>query len=174
MCVQIKCFHEIITIGYNVYHSYDLPWFRTLSWWVRGLLPSPGLCAAVTLHPIADRQQGDHLAASKPETLGLLCVDQCHVLAALVKEKLPQTLIDRYLERARIDKVCPVVNEVQRFESHDLCKGQHWQASPLRDGRDCLSGMGLFRWLWNRAERWDIRAGERAGAALSGGTEWVI
>lgn len=32
MCVQIKCFHEIITIGYNVYHSYDLPWFRTLSW----------------------------------------------------------------------------------------------------------------------------------------------
>ncbi|MFN2753236.1 phosphatidate cytidylyltransferase, partial [Escherichia coli] len=29
MCVQIKCFHEIITIGYNVYHSYDLPWFRT-------------------------------------------------------------------------------------------------------------------------------------------------
>ncbi|CAO2578663.1 Phosphatidate cytidylyltransferase 2 [Lemmus lemmus] len=33
MCVQIKCFHEIITIGYNVYHSYDLPWFRTLSWY---------------------------------------------------------------------------------------------------------------------------------------------
>uniref|UniRef100_A0A3B5M5W5 phosphatidate cytidylyltransferase n=1 Tax=Xiphophorus couchianus TaxID=32473 RepID=A0A3B5M5W5_9TELE len=32
LCVQIKCFHEIITIGYNVYHSYDLPWFRTLSW----------------------------------------------------------------------------------------------------------------------------------------------
>ncbi|KAL7981245.1 hypothetical protein Chor_002141 [Crotalus horridus] len=32
MCVQIKCFHEIITIGYNVYHSYELPWFRTLSW----------------------------------------------------------------------------------------------------------------------------------------------
>ncbi|KAJ7397698.1 hypothetical protein BTVI_132842 [Pitangus sulphuratus] len=34
MCVQIKCFHEIITIGYNVYHSYDLPWFRTLSWFI--------------------------------------------------------------------------------------------------------------------------------------------
>ncbi|XP_075420086.1 phosphatidate cytidylyltransferase 2 [Tenrec ecaudatus] len=33
MCVQIKCFQEIITIGYNVYHSYDLPWFRTLSWY---------------------------------------------------------------------------------------------------------------------------------------------
>ncbi|XP_008588900.1 PREDICTED: phosphatidate cytidylyltransferase 2 [Galeopterus variegatus] len=33
LCVQIKCFHEIITIGYNVYHSYDLPWFRTLSWY---------------------------------------------------------------------------------------------------------------------------------------------
>ncbi|CAN0434243.1 phosphatidate cytidylyltransferase 2 [Lampetra fluviatilis] len=31
--VQIKCFHEIITIGYNVYHSYELPWFRTLSWY---------------------------------------------------------------------------------------------------------------------------------------------
>ncbi|KAK2911849.1 hypothetical protein Q8A67_003982 [Cirrhinus molitorella] len=33
MSVQIKCFHEIITIGYRVYHSYDLPWFRTLSWY---------------------------------------------------------------------------------------------------------------------------------------------
>ncbi|MEQ2278102.1 Phosphatidate cytidylyltransferase 2 [Xenotaenia resolanae] len=33
MCVQIKCFHEIITIGYRVYHSYELPWFRTLSWY---------------------------------------------------------------------------------------------------------------------------------------------
>ncbi|KAK9974531.1 hypothetical protein ABG768_022620 [Culter alburnus] len=33
MGVQIKCFHEIITIGYRVYHSYDLPWFRTLSWY---------------------------------------------------------------------------------------------------------------------------------------------
>uniref|UniRef100_UPI00358EB35B phosphatidate cytidylyltransferase 2-like n=1 Tax=Myxine glutinosa TaxID=7769 RepID=UPI00358EB35B len=31
--VQIKCFQEIIMIGYNVYHSYDLPWFRTLSWY---------------------------------------------------------------------------------------------------------------------------------------------
>ncbi|XP_071338148.1 phosphatidate cytidylyltransferase 2 [Trachinotus anak] len=33
LCVQIKCFQEIITIGYSVYHSYDLPWFRTLSWY---------------------------------------------------------------------------------------------------------------------------------------------
>ncbi|KAL2092409.1 hypothetical protein ACEWY4_012207 [Coilia grayii] len=33
MSVQIKCFHEIITIGYRVYHSYELPWFRTLSWY---------------------------------------------------------------------------------------------------------------------------------------------
>lgn len=32
MTIQIKCFEEIITIGYRVYHSYDLPWFRTLSW----------------------------------------------------------------------------------------------------------------------------------------------
>ncbi|KAM4854789.1 phosphatidate cytidylyltransferase 1 isoform 1-T1 [Thomomys bottae] len=31
--IQVKCFHEIITIGYRVYHSYDLPWFRTLSWY---------------------------------------------------------------------------------------------------------------------------------------------
>ncbi|KAG7481372.1 hypothetical protein MATL_G00065960 [Megalops atlanticus] len=33
MTIQIKCFQEIITIGYRVYHSYDLPWFRTLSWY---------------------------------------------------------------------------------------------------------------------------------------------
>ncbi|KAJ3583139.1 hypothetical protein NHX12_034436 [Muraenolepis orangiensis] len=33
MTVQIKCFQEIITIGYRVYHSYELPWFRTLSWY---------------------------------------------------------------------------------------------------------------------------------------------
>uniref|UniRef100_H2Z714 Phosphatidate cytidylyltransferase n=1 Tax=Ciona savignyi TaxID=51511 RepID=H2Z714_CIOSA len=30
---QVKCFHEIITIGHQVYKSYDLPWFRTLSWY---------------------------------------------------------------------------------------------------------------------------------------------
>lgn len=35
--IQVKCFHEIITIGYRVYRSYDLPWFRTLSWtWAPG------------------------------------------------------------------------------------------------------------------------------------------
>lgn len=33
MAIQIKCFHEIITIGYTVYKSFDLPWFRTLSWY---------------------------------------------------------------------------------------------------------------------------------------------
>ncbi|OWF40078.1 phosphatidate cytidylyltransferase, photoreceptor-specific-like isoform X1 [Mizuhopecten yessoensis] len=31
--IQIKCFHEIITIGYVVYKSFDLPWFRSLSWY---------------------------------------------------------------------------------------------------------------------------------------------
>lgn len=31
--VQIKCFHEIITIGHQYYKSYELPWFRTLSWY---------------------------------------------------------------------------------------------------------------------------------------------
>uniref|UniRef100_A0A670KI13 Phosphatidate cytidylyltransferase n=1 Tax=Podarcis muralis TaxID=64176 RepID=A0A670KI13_PODMU len=33
MSIQVKCFHEIITIGYRVYRSYELPWFRTLSWY---------------------------------------------------------------------------------------------------------------------------------------------
>uniref|UniRef100_A0A8C5AUF3 Phosphatidate cytidylyltransferase n=1 Tax=Gadus morhua TaxID=8049 RepID=A0A8C5AUF3_GADMO len=33
LCVQIKCFQEIIHIGYSVYHSYHLPWFRSLSWY---------------------------------------------------------------------------------------------------------------------------------------------
>ncbi|XP_051759828.1 phosphatidate cytidylyltransferase 2-like [Ctenopharyngodon idella] len=27
----IKCFHQIITTGYRVYHCYHMPWFRTLS-----------------------------------------------------------------------------------------------------------------------------------------------
>lgn len=31
--IQFKCFHEIITIGYVVYKSHDLPWFRTISWY---------------------------------------------------------------------------------------------------------------------------------------------
>jgi phosphatidate cytidylyltransferase len=30
--IQIKCFHEIITIGHVVYKSHHLPWFRTISW----------------------------------------------------------------------------------------------------------------------------------------------
>jgi phosphatidate cytidylyltransferase len=29
----VKCFHEIITIGYVVYKSHHLPWFRTISWY---------------------------------------------------------------------------------------------------------------------------------------------
>lgn len=33
LLIQIKCFHEIITIGYIVYKSHELPWFRTLSWY---------------------------------------------------------------------------------------------------------------------------------------------
>ncbi|KAL8601481.1 hypothetical protein ACOMHN_000423 [Nucella lapillus] len=32
IALQIKCFHEIITIGYIVYRSLQLPWFRILSW----------------------------------------------------------------------------------------------------------------------------------------------
>ena len=31
--IQVKCFHEIITIGYVVYKSHHLPWFRTISWY---------------------------------------------------------------------------------------------------------------------------------------------
>ena len=31
--IQIKCFQEIINIGYFVYKSHNLPWFRTLSWY---------------------------------------------------------------------------------------------------------------------------------------------
>ncbi|CAF1067877.1 unnamed protein product, partial [Didymodactylos carnosus] len=33
LIVQIKCFQEIINIGYIVYKSHNLPWFRTLSWY---------------------------------------------------------------------------------------------------------------------------------------------
>ncbi|KAE8631166.1 hypothetical protein XENTR_v10001101 [Xenopus tropicalis] len=31
--IQVKCFQEIISIGHRVYRSYELPWFRTLSWY---------------------------------------------------------------------------------------------------------------------------------------------
>lgn len=31
--IQIKCYHELITIAYSVYRSYDLPWFRINSWY---------------------------------------------------------------------------------------------------------------------------------------------
>ncbi|XP_075929499.1 phosphatidate cytidylyltransferase 2-like isoform X2 [Petromyzon marinus] len=33
LVLQAKCFHEIIGIGYVVYNSYKLPWFRCLSWY---------------------------------------------------------------------------------------------------------------------------------------------
>ncbi|CAF1086382.1 unnamed protein product [Rotaria sp. Silwood1] len=33
LLIQIKCFQEIINIGYTVYKSHNLPWFRTLSWY---------------------------------------------------------------------------------------------------------------------------------------------
>ncbi|CAM4722935.1 unnamed protein product [Leuciscus chuanchicus] len=33
LSIQIKCFHQIIRIGYKVYHCYHMPWFRTLSWY---------------------------------------------------------------------------------------------------------------------------------------------
>lgn len=32
-CIQIKCFHEIISIGHKKYQSLSLPWFRSLSWY---------------------------------------------------------------------------------------------------------------------------------------------
>merc|ERR1719384_2981735 len=31
--VQVKCFSEIINIGYAVYKMDNLPWFRSLSWY---------------------------------------------------------------------------------------------------------------------------------------------
>jgi phosphatidate cytidylyltransferase len=33
LAIQVKCFHEIITIGYVVYKSHHLPGFRTISWY---------------------------------------------------------------------------------------------------------------------------------------------
>lgn len=32
-CIQIKCYHEIISIGHKKYEKYNLPWFRSLSWY---------------------------------------------------------------------------------------------------------------------------------------------
>lgn len=34
LVVQVKCFSEIINIGYAVYRVHNLPWFRSLSWYV--------------------------------------------------------------------------------------------------------------------------------------------
>ncbi|XP_055333264.1 phosphatidate cytidylyltransferase, photoreceptor-specific-like [Paramacrobiotus metropolitanus] len=31
--IQIRCFQEIINIGYCIYKTHDLPWFRSLSWY---------------------------------------------------------------------------------------------------------------------------------------------
>lgn len=31
--MQVKCFEEIISIGYQVYRIHGLPWFRSLSWY---------------------------------------------------------------------------------------------------------------------------------------------
>ena len=33
MAIQMKCFSEVINIGYIVYRSQNLPWFRSLSWY---------------------------------------------------------------------------------------------------------------------------------------------
>ncbi|XP_059472735.1 phosphatidate cytidylyltransferase, photoreceptor-specific [Neocloeon triangulifer] len=33
LVVQVKCFAEIINIGYSVYRIHGLPWFRSLSWY---------------------------------------------------------------------------------------------------------------------------------------------
>lgn len=33
LLVQVKCFEEIINIGYSVYRIHGLPWFRSLSWY---------------------------------------------------------------------------------------------------------------------------------------------
>ncbi|KAI7688432.1 Phosphatidate cytidylyltransferase [Sarcoptes scabiei] len=32
--IQVKCFQEIISIGYSVYRVHGLPWFRSLSWYM--------------------------------------------------------------------------------------------------------------------------------------------
>lgn len=33
LVIQVKCFEEIINIGYTVYRIHGLPWFRSLSWY---------------------------------------------------------------------------------------------------------------------------------------------
>lgn len=35
-CIQIKCYHEIISIGHKKYQKHNLPWFRSLSWYFLG------------------------------------------------------------------------------------------------------------------------------------------
>lgn len=33
LAIQVKCYQEIISIGYAVYRVHNLPWFRSLSWY---------------------------------------------------------------------------------------------------------------------------------------------
>lgn len=33
LLIQVKCYQEIISIGYQVYRIHGLPWFRSLSWY---------------------------------------------------------------------------------------------------------------------------------------------
>ena len=42
LIVQVKCYHEIIAIGHQVYCIHGLPWFRSLSWY--WLLTSNHFC----------------------------------------------------------------------------------------------------------------------------------
>lgn len=110
--------------------------------------------------------------------MGLLCVDRCHVLAALGRKSLAKSWYISYLERAHNDKVCPVVHEVWALESHDLCKGQYWQPSPLRDRcylggwkfvSGCEAGVNTGTQLgWATLSAREEKSGERAGAVLLG------
>lgn len=36
ICIQVKCYHEVISVGHQHYKKYNLPWFRTLSWYFLG------------------------------------------------------------------------------------------------------------------------------------------
>lgn len=62
LCVQIKCFQEIITIGYSVYHSYDLPWFRTLSWWDLRQSPATFIFAPSQSHSPSSHYLSSHIS----------------------------------------------------------------------------------------------------------------
>lgn len=36
LIIQIKCYYEVISIGHQTYQKFNLPWFRTLSWYFLG------------------------------------------------------------------------------------------------------------------------------------------